>query len=386
MTKEEAKELLARYNSGDCTDAERLQLEAWFYQLGDTTEALSEEKLIEMGSSIQTRLDSPRRRLELWPIIGIAAAITAIMLAALFYFRQPVKDLAAPVANDINPGGNKAILTLANGQQINLSDASTGTIAAQAGLEILKDKDGQISYKVTGSLAASGDEYHTITTPVGGQYTITLPDGSKIWLNAASSLRYPSTFAKESREVQLSGEAYFEIAKDKKRPFVVNSATQQVQVLGTHFNVSAYSDEPAVKTTLLEGSVKITPSANSPSSHSADLTNPSADLQIRAKILHPNQQSILSKNTLKIKAIDPAEAIAWKNGEFIFDQEDLTSIMKKVARWYDIEVIYQDNGLKTRTFSGSISRFEKVSELLRMLETTGSVNFRIEGRKVLVMK
>ncbi|MGY0036944.1 FecR family protein [Pedobacter sp. NJ-S-72] len=209
-------------------------------------------------------------------------------------------------------------------------------------------------------------------TPKGGQYQLVLPDGTKVWLNAASSLRYPVAFQGNERKVELTGEAYFEVAKDKTRPFEVYSNNQVVQVLGTHFNINAYSNEPFVSTTLLEGSVKVTNS----------LTN-------AQKIIRPGQQSLISKDGqagIEVKNMDLDEAVAWKNGYFMFNEEELESILKKVSRWYNVDVQYEQEELKHQLFSGTLSKYSNVSQVLKKLEMLQSIHFKIEGRKIIVTK
>jgi transmembrane sensor len=301
-------------------------------------------------------------------------------LAAIFYNKHPsIKSLNTPsqiVADDVEPGDNEALLTLADGTKISLSAAATGAVAKQAGIEIVKTKDGQLIYnlnKTSGTTDESGaNEYNIISTPKGGQHQINLQDGTRIWLNAASSLKFLPDFADlKERRVELIGEAYFEVSKDKKRPFRVvtlqNGTTQIVEVLGTHFNINNYEDENSTKTTLVEGSVRILTDANQP------------------KVLKPGQQSILKNNAIVIETVDTEDAIAWKNGNFIFNDENLESIMRKISRWYDVEVYYQDK-LPQASFLGTFSRSKNLSTLLKSLESAGKVHFKIEGRRITVMK
>jgi transmembrane sensor len=211
--------------------------------------------------------------------------------------------------------------------------------------------------------------YNTIETPKGGQYRIDLPDGTMVWLNAGSSLRYPNRFAGQERKVALTGEAYFEVAKNKQMPFRVVSGKQVVEVLGTHFNINAYTDEASVKTTLLEGSVNVLLQET----HQSELLN-------------PGQQAVVKYNgsSIVVQPVKVEEAVAWKNGYFMFVDADLESIMRQLARWYDVEVAYEGN-LGSLKFGGMVSRSKSIAQTLRILELTGNVRFKVAGRRVTVM-
>jgi len=375
MQKFEAEKLLEKYKAGECTPEEKAIIEDYMVYEGITPRDLLsiEPEMIIAKEKVMRIAAIPKITSLPVRIATVAAAIAIITTLVLFYI-YPARELPNTYANDINPGGNKAILTLANGNQINLNDAKSGALVSESGFEIVKDKDGQISYKVSGS-ASGTNEYNTITTPRGGQFIVTLPDGSKVMLNAGSSMKYPTSFAKSlTRKVELSGEAYFEITKDTKHPFIVATDLQEVEVLGTHFNVSAYNDEASVKTTLLEGSVKVTPSLQGTKQSPGSI------------ILKPNEQSSLTKNNIQIKQVDTDEAVAWKSGEFLFRNEPLESIMRKISRWYDVKVVYEDQALAKELFGGMISRSGKISEVLQVLEITKDVHFKVEGRTVTVMK
>lgn len=307
-----------------------------------------------------------------------AAAAIFILLSIGTYFFYNKKDIQLKSvqnkpAQDILPGRNKAILTLSDGSKIILNDAKTGEIAKQAGISVMKAADGQLVYTITdaGSTAENGEVlYNTIETPRGGQYQVNLPDGSKVWLNAASSLIYPTQFKGNERKVEVSGEAYFEVTPNKLMPFLVKSRDQMIEVLGTHFNVNAYTDEPVIRTTLLEGLVSITPNSSTGLEH---------------KILRPGQESILGENRIKIQEADIESVMAWKNGDFVFKEESLASIMRKVSKWYDIEVVYQEGINEKLMFSGLVSRSRNISAILSNMELTGKVHFKIEGRRVIIM-
>ncbi|NQX37675.1 FecR protein [Pedobacter steynii] len=309
--------------------------------------------------------------------LSVAAAILVLLsVAMLFYTKKEKlteKKLPALGLNDVLPGGNKATLTLADGRMINLDSAGTGAIASQSGITIEKTTDGQLIYNVAGGVALSDNEttrtlgHNTISTPKGGQYRVNLPDGSTVWLNAASSLRYPVLFAADERSVELTGEAYFEIAKDKNKPFLVHSKQQIVEVLGTHFNISSYPDEESTLTTLLEGSVKVVNTIHK-----------------NMLILKPGQQSQVNAETTMATKVDTEESIAWKNGLFVFNEESIPSVMRKISRWYDLEVVYEGN-VNDKDLKGTVPRFKNLSEVLETLELTGLVHFKIEGRRITVI-
>lgn len=272
----------------------------------------------------------------------------------------------------IVPGGIKATLTLANGKVISLEDAKNGLLARYDQTNVRKTQNGQLVYNNSSyhgtSLTENETAYNTLSIPKGGEYQVTLPDGTKVWLNSASSLSFPVAFPGRERHVKLTGEAYFEVAKNKDKPFYVTVNDMQVKVLGTHFNISAYKDDGAITTTLLEGSVQIT-------KHN------------KQSLLVPGQQAVVNNQTsdIMVSAADIKEAIAWKNGLFKFNDEDIASIMKKISRWYDVDVEYRGN-LSGQRFGGTFSRSKSINELLDYLEQIGKIHFEISGRRVIVMK
>lgn len=303
-------------------------------------------------------------------------ALTVASVAAIFYKNYPTlnfPDLTSLQAEkDIHPGGNKAILTLADGKAIVLNEAADGELLNAAGILIRKTGNGQLVYEVAADqIGAAANTYNTITTPKGGTYQVILPEGTKVWLNAASSIKFSASFASlKERKIELTGEAYFEVAKDAKRPFKVHTDKQEVTVLGTHFNISSYADESMLKTTLFEGSVKVS------NLHKVE----------DQVILKPGQQSVIANGKITVDQADIDEVLAWKNGLFVFNDEPLEYIMKKVSRWYDVEVIYEPGLDKNKLFGGSVSRFDKVSKVLRQLELTGGVHFKIEEGRIIAMK
>lgn len=306
-----------------------------------------------------------------------AAALLALALAGggliLLAKRKAVAPVIAgmPPAGAIVPGSNQAILTLANGQQIVLNNARNGVLSQQGNVQVIKLDSGQLAYNgssPTGALAGkTGDLlYNTITTPRGGQYQIVLPDETKVWLNAESSLRFPTSFTGKERNVELTGEGYFEVAPDKDKPFLVTAGQTATCVLGTHFNIMAYGDENAVKTTLLQGSVKM---------EQGNLYS----------LLQPGQQGTFDvlNATLTTKAVNTRAAIAWKDGFYYFDRTPVQSVMRQIARWYNVEIVYQGNIPKDEIV-GKIPRTAYVSDVLHIMELIG-IRFKIEDRKIIVL-
>jgi transmembrane sensor len=293
------------------------------------------------------------------------AASVILMLGTGSYFlffnkaaRQlPVVNNNLPAAtNDIAPGRNGAVLTLADGKKIVLDDAADGRISADA-----VKKEDQVSYVDAESTAVT---YNTLNTPRGRQFSLELADGSRVWLNAASSITYPTAFPGGERRVEITGEAYFEVAKDPGRPFHVTVNGMDVQVLGTHFNINSYSDEAVTKTTLIEGSVKITGNNSS-------------------VLLRPGQQGLSTGSSLKvITEIDIDEVMAWKNGYFSFKGADIATIMRQVARWYDVDVVFEGK-IPSRHYRGRASRNLNASQMLKVLEESG-IRFRIRDRQIIV--
>jgi transmembrane sensor len=310
-------------------------------------------------------------------ILSYAAALFLLFSLGItsrhFLYKKPMVSHLAMHKQDIPPGTNKATLILADGSKIALDEAKRGKIASQENVDIDKTQNGQLIYSVTGDVQTAGTPapanvmaMNTIITPRGGQYTVILPDGTKVWINAASSLKYPTAFTGSERRVELTGEAYFEVAKNAAKPFFVRSASQTVEVLGTHFNINSYTDEKTIKTTLLEGSVKVTGNTGSQ--------------MVRLK---PGQQAVGTGKELKvISDADIDEAIAWKNGKFMFRDTELRNIMRQLSRWYDVDVEYQGT-ITERHYRGRVSRDVPVSQVFEILKTSG-VNFTINGRKIIV--
>ena len=297
---------------------------------------------------------------------AVAALLIVASVWAVFLIKPSSKKeaTAARTAEDVLPGGNKAVLVLSDGQQVKLDSLQSGTPRVGEAAVVKRSDDGHLIYYAADNNRLKG--FNTIKTPRGGQYEVVLPDGSRVWLNAASSITYPAAFNAGERRVMLNGEAYFEITSlwrnNKKIPFVVETDKQKIEVLGTRFNVNAYDDEAGVKTTLIEGKVKVT-------------------TENETVILKPSQQFNLGIEGISTKKVDVEPAIDWKNGDFLFADEDLKSVMRKIARWYNVELVY-DSEIPDESLSGQISRSRNLSEVLRMLELSGDTKFRIEDGAV----
>jgi ferric-dicitrate binding protein FerR (iron transport regulator) len=322
--------------------------------------------VVEMPAHETTRFRPFRSR-----AIGWAAALLILAGGYLVYKQTRPSPPAAIARHDLPAGTNKAILTLANGQQVVLDSTAKGQLASQGGIQVLQLDSGQLAYvagngKGDGKTTATGS-YNTLATPRGGQYRITLPDGTKVWLNSASSLKYPTAFDDRTRNVELNGEAYFEVAKNSKQPFSVTSNGLRVDVLGTDFNVNAYPDEDSIRTTLVSGAVRL-------------LTNETM-LDIK-----PGEQGSTGRKAGRFVVAHPdvQEIVAWKNGEFIFYSQPIQTIMRQVSRWYDVDIEYHGTPPAT-LFSGDITRFSKASALLDLLELTGDIHFEITDRKIVVL-
>lgn len=364
MNKEEAQDLLKRYTDNQCTPEEKVFVERWYLKESDKPDSeevindLSrQQKEIWQGTLKKAGLPSERNNVWLYVKIASAAAILLFIGFSIYFFRlkeNPAVQTMVEVTDPL-PGGKKAILTLSDGSRIILDDISNGTLAMQGNTTIRKSADGQVIYNATG--VESEEAYNMISTPRGGEYQVILPDGSKVWLNSESSIYFPTTFEGAERNVTLTGEAYFEIAKDPAKPFNVSANEVKVSVLGTHFNLMAYGDEASVKATLLEGSIKVSSGTSS-------------------ALIKPGEQADINTGDLSVSQANIEEAIAWKNGYFYFKNTDLRSFMRQLSRWYDVEVEYRGNVPET-VFSGKMYRNVKASKLLDILSYF-KVNFLVE--------
>lgn len=357
MTKKEVADLLNKYNAGTCTEEEKQLLEKLYDKvLTKQSIELRGIDLFSIKSSVYQKLPRSRTQLVRRYLAYAAAAIILLcfsvtMFAYLSKEKPTLSETTAKV-HDITPGGNVAILTLSNGKKIVLDDTTQTVLAKQAGVKIVKSNGGQLLYVVDRNNVSDGPVgFNIAETPKGGQYQIHLADGTVVWLNASSSLRFPVRFAGHERMVELTGEAYFDVSHDASKPFIVKTADQHVQVLGTQFNLNSYPDEPSAITTLLEGSIKVK------SNHSG-----------KASVLKPGEQSLLSASQFTVQTADVEEAVAWKNGYFRFQDEKIESIMRKLGRWYNMDHVKYVGSPSQELFTGKISRFRNISQVLNMLE------------------
>ncbi|WP_025146496.1 FecR family protein [Pedobacter jeongneungensis] len=364
------EELAQKWLDQELSTREAKEFELWFSQIDlnpvevprtpSTDEAQFEKDLfrkIKRKAAIY-----PKSKI-LWPSVAAASIVLLLGLAifAFYQYRDLHKSSYVQGHSTIQPGRNRAMMKLASGQQIEL-DANRGWVSVQG--NNIKYADGSI---VASQLAGSDMNSNSLLiTPRGGQYQMVLSDGTKVWLNAGSSLKFPIKFGKQ-RVVELQGEAYFQVFRDKNHPFVVKTSTQEIQVLGTHFNICSYADEKKAVTTLESGSVQVSLSEK-------------PDEKIRIK---PGEQAISARGSLEVKTANTQLAVAWKDNKFIFDHTSIEEIMKRVARWYDVDVVYQ-GPVPTELFGGTVSRFDSIEKVLSILELTGKVHFKIERRQIIV--
>jgi transmembrane sensor len=339
------------------------------YNTFDTDKKWAELKQQLQPEHTNKNSNKKRQPIKLWLRISAVAAAMFIIVGIGLVLQKENQNVKNVFHNDIPAGINSATLTLDNGKKIILSNANSGQLASEAGILITKSADGEVIYSIKNQTEAAANKTHTLETTNGQTYRLQLPDQSKVWLNAASSIKFPVSFAGlKNRKVELTGEAYFEISKDKEHPFIVKTIQQEVQVLGTHFNINSYEDKQNTTTTLLEGSVKIT------------------NENKKEQLLKPGETALVN-NTANI-LVSPADiksAMAWKNGDFRFNEERIDEVMLKISRWYDIEVTYH-GPISKEKFSGKISRNKNISEVLNMLSYSNAVKFIVEGRRVTVMQ
>lgn len=391
--KKELELLVKKYRQGKATPAEIAFLEQYYDHfekesaiLPTLTADKREQLELRMLQQIEAQI-SQRDQPKIIPLhkktffrIAAAAAIVTILSAGIYLYL--IRTLPVDTSGNNNgitllqkdrpPGKEGAILTLADGSVIVLDSAQNGALAVQGNVQVVKQDNGQLTYLApsVSNPANTPVVLNTLATPRGRQFQVTLPDGSRVWLNAASSIRYPTAFTGRERKVEITGEAYFEVAKDPSKPFIVTSKALTVSVLGTHFNINAYEDEAAIHTTLLEGAVKV--------------NNGNSTVQLK-----PGEQAswqypgTAGKSTgIQVHDANTDEAIAWKNGHFEFNG-NIRGIMRQIARWYDVEIQYAGN-VTDKALGGAIARTENISQVLNMLQLTGSIHCTLEGRVVTV--
>lgn len=364
----QVKKLLKNYTEGKASEEE---LKVFFGMLNAThLDDYLEQHMDEEIHATQKKYDVNRLPIMLWAKIAVAASLVVVLFGVWFYAekKEDKFSLVYERSAKIHPGKNIATLTLANGKKIALSKTKSGITV---GRDQLTYNDGSLLEVEVSSLL-------TVSTPKGGTYQIDLPDGTKVWLNAESSLTFPQKFKANERLTELRGEGYFEVSKvqrqnnsenDRHIPFVVMTKNQKVEVLGTHFNINSYNDEPVVKTTLLEGAVKV-----------SALTMAFG----KGAFLKPGQQSVLKAGRMTVEEVEAVDAVAWKNGLFLFNNESLESVMRKISRWYNVKVEYKNEQIKKDVFLGSISRSQNLAEVLKMLKETGDIQFEWKGTTLMM--
>lgn len=369
MTEEEAKELLRRYEEGECSPEECLQVESWYNKSLHQAKDVGPADFDAVKDQIWQRLDVPSTRGRsngLWLAAAAVIAILFIPIALLLNnsFTRPKTAMEI----DIPAGSSRAMLTLADGKKINLDEVQNGQIASLPGLTITKTDSGRVVYQVAEAKNTTNTvSYNTISTPRGGQFQVILPDGTEVFLNSESSLKYPTNFANNKREVTLTGEAFFGVQKNPQKPFVVLcSERQMIMVLGTHFNVSGYPDE-AIKTTLEEGKVKVS-KLNS----------------TQNATLKPGDQSIVTSQGIEVRQVNLATELAWKRDMFIFRSTSMKEVMKQFSRWYDVDVDYST--IPDHAFYGDIPRNLSLLKVLEIINAYSDYKFTLQERRIVVRK
>ena len=370
MHSDKARELLKKHVEGTLTEEEKAVLESWYLHEARQRDLPSDLENIE---EYLDDSDHHRENRNVFRWVGIAASVLLVMAMSFYKWnsKEPDQITEEVIKNDALPGDFRAQLTLANGENILLGTARNGKLAQEGSTSITKTKEGEITYEFGVKEKGSESGFNTVKTPKAGQFQVILSDGSVAWLNAESSIRFPSAFSADERVVEVSGEVYFEVNKavnaGKKIPFRVKSGSQTVEVLGTRFNINSYGDEGVIKTTLLEGSIQVN-------------ANVRKDKGI---VLRPGQQAQLSsRQALKVSEVNTSQVMAWKEGYFRFEGIGIKELMQHVSRWYDMEIEYQGE-VGEHEFVGEISRSTRLSSVLKILEA-GGIKFRVEGKKIIV--
>ena len=369
MTKNEFKEAVKRYIDEEATPLELAYIDKWYDAIEESSIDISDVIGEEVYTQIQTHIKSKKTkkgRIVTWSVRIAASLLFIVGGIGIFYLinhEGKEKEIAGKIL-----GSDKAILKLADGSIIKLTDRENGKIGDEGGAHITMLDSGTIAYQsIDKNIPIKMNE---VETPVGGKISLMLPDGSKVWLNSVSNIKFPTRFEGKERKVMINGEAYFEIAKNKEMPFIVEVlGKQKITVLGTHFNIEAYTDESEVSTTLMEGSIQVK-------------TNSSNN----AVVLKPGQQSVVSGKSISTrKDVDIQEVLAWKENNFLFNQTPMPEIAKDLTRWYGVEVII-DAAAKTETFSGKIPRSDDIQTLLKIFEKTNTIKYTIIGNQIKIYR
>ncbi|MVT07661.1 FecR family protein [Chitinophaga tropicalis] len=375
------RDLMIKHTAGTITADEQLELDRWleepthmaaFEKRTNAESILSAVEMLERGEQLQQaafeRLNINtsvfRSTIKIRWYAVAAVAISAAAIIFLFYHRQFDDKKLSPASSQVvlSPGGNRAYVVLNDGSHLDLEKAPNGNLVSQGGAQLIKSDQGRLDYK-----PAAGREgrtiFNTVVTPAGGQYHIMLSDGTGVWLNAASSIRFPTTFPGSSRQVRVTGEAYFEVAKDQTKPFMVDFGNSQIQVLGTRFNINFYEGSEPASTTLMQGAVKVSSPAG-------------------AILLRPGQQAEIGR-TISVTTADTAQVMAWKAGYFEYKHADIRRVMADISRWYDLEVKYE-GAIPEKQLSARVSRMKNADDLLELLKMSG-VNLKVENRTITVL-
>lgn len=388
---ESFKEIVQLYLDGKASEQESKIIEEWYHSFNDDEvsadshiknyrEVLEKRMRQRLLQSLGSEHAIENKKIIFWKRVAVAASIVAILGVSIYIFTiknsSPNNGYLPEVAKEnkhekIVPGSSQATLTLADGSIVTLDSSTNKEIAQQTNISVIKLSNGQLAYRMTGKTVESNTDelFNTLSTPRGGQYQLKLSDGTQVWLNAASSIRFPVTFNGEERKVFITGEAYFEVAKNKLKPFIVSAETGNVKVLGTHFNVNAYNDEESMATTLLEGSVKV-----------------NSNLNKNEALIKPGEQAKLDKHgqiDIDVHA-RTEEIMAWKNGMFLYKSTDLITILRQMSRWYNVDIQYM--GHSSLRFTGQLSRQDALADFLKKLELTDAVKFEINDRNIIVTK
>lgn len=376
MNEAEFRDLLTRYREGRCTAEEKESLELWFdLSSGEAEwnwESYQQKQQLKqkMLHGIQGAIKSAEpHSVPIWRYIGAAASIFLLLFSGWYFYTSNKTGQAKQISYQqtaVAPGSNQAMLTLSDGSSVVVKETSKGLLAKDGSTEVIKNQRGELEYASSEKAEKPGGR-NTLHVPRGGSFQVNLPDGTKVWLNSATTMTYPAANVGSERLVELHGEAYFEVSPDKKRPFKVISNGTEIKVTGTHFNVSAYQDDNHVTATLAEGQVVVS-------------------FNNQQKTLRPGQQSVSgSGSTLLVQEVDVESALAWKQGYFVFEDQDIAGIMKMVSRWYDVEVDYE-TALPTQRFGGTFSKSKGLDGLLNYLEQLSNIHFKKQGKKITMIK
>lgn len=365
MSYERAKELFIKYKNQMATDEEKALVEKWLFGYNNEPAELTDEKIESISKEVWSRLPQPalsqiRRLTVRAKVVAAASVILALSFGGYFLLKEKQSQQISYYKNDIAPGHNQATLTLANGKKIILVKGLSGTLAQQGNTQIGINGQNAIAYAASATNADLPIAYNTLSTAVGEQspYPLILADGTKVWLNAQSSITFPTAFTGKERIVKITGEALFVVMHNAKHPFKVQTEKQTIEDIGTTFDVNAYADETATETTLIEGKVKV-----------------------NGMFLEPGQQS----DGIHIKTVNTKRYTAWRNGDFYFEDDNIQTVMRELSRWYNVKVNYEGD-ITTESFDAQISRNKNISDVLNILENTKGVHFKIEGRRVTVIE